>query len=801
MKDSLDLFAGFRSAILVAGVSLPLLAGAADYLMDDITVTARKTEESVQDIPISVSPFTASKIRDLDLKSTDDIALFTPGLSFTSAFGRQPGSDRPSMRGISTVVNGFANASAVAYFIDGVFLGGSPQSTELNNVERVEVLRGPQAAQFGRGTYVGAINYVTRKAGDSMEGGVEVSAGEDSLFEASAWASGPLSDTVGFYVAAGFDEFDGQYDNNLAAPLGGGKIGGEETKDVTAKLFLNPTDNLDVTLKVGYQETDDEHFAIYLQPRDLNNCCFRSASAPRAREYYAGEVVPDRDNLELVTGLLDSADRGEGSGTELERFIASLTVNWRINDDFELSSLTGFIDDEINTGFDVSYAGYDPIPFGSASGLFWQIDEDEQQDFSQELRLTNTSFEDWTFTGGLYYYEGEDEEIASWKVRPDGSTVALTGDEDKDEIENLAFFGSVDWAVTERLTLGLEMRYAKDELEKTIRQVEDDGSPALDMSGTPIAPEVLKENFYSFTPRVTALYQVNENLNVYANVANGTKPGDFNNSTLCPDLPRGVDEEDAWNYELGLKSSLWDNRANVNIAGYLLEVDDQQLTTVCEIPGTGGGTTTGLTNAGETEVWGIELESTVQLTEAWVAGLTYAYTDAEIDRRISVDQADLLGSLGGAAQTDLLGSVAGNDVPRVPDNQFSLFTRFEQNVSADQSWYVSGTWGWEDSKYSQEHNLANTGARSIVGLRAGYVVGDWEFSVWGKNIFDDDTPVDILRYIDRRSGSLASCSSLGSAVSCTQPTRASSSPRGFALTLPRQRQWGATVNWRFGGGS
>ena len=110
----------------LTAVGMTLLAQPALAIPEEIVVTARKFEENIQEIPIAVSAFTAQNIEQLNLKSIDDIAKFTPGLSFTSAFGRQPGSDRPSLRGITTVVNGVANSSAVGYFVDGVYLSGSP---------------------------------------------------------------------------------------------------------------------------------------------------------------------------------------------------------------------------------------------------------------------------------------------------------------------------------------------------------------------------------------------------------------------------------------------------------------------------------------------------------------------------------------------------------------------------------------------------------------------------------------------------------------------------------------------------
>lgn len=142
-----------RSTLTLVAVTLAVpvvrapVAHAQESGLMEIVVTARKREESLQDVPISISAFTAKTVENMGLQSIDDIARFTPGLSSTTAFGRAPGSNRPSIRGVTTVLNGIGNASAASTFVDGVYISGSTQSTELFNVERVEVLKGPQSAQ------------------------------------------------------------------------------------------------------------------------------------------------------------------------------------------------------------------------------------------------------------------------------------------------------------------------------------------------------------------------------------------------------------------------------------------------------------------------------------------------------------------------------------------------------------------------------------------------------------------------------------------------------------------------------
>jgi len=772
-------------SMLVSMLALPMTKStvqAADVdKKEEIIVTVRKSEELLRDVPISITAISADSITELNLTNTDDIGRFTPGLSYTSAFGRQPGSDRPTMRGLTTIRNGFANVSSVGTFVDGIYVGGSTQTTELWNLERVEIMRGPQAALFGRGTYGGAINYVTRKPSDEFEGGVVATAAEHDSYAGNAWVSGPIvSDVLSFYVGAGYDTYGGEWTNNKD----GSDIGGEETTGVTGKLYWTPTENFDAALKLGYQQTDDDHFAIYLQSRDLNNCCFRTAEAPRAREYYVGTAIPDENGVNLNTDVLDAAGT---VGTEIDRTIASLSLNWEFIDGYQLTSLTGYIDDDIDTGYDQSYAGYEPFTVpASFNGGFNQIDHDEQSDLSQELRISTTGDGAINWSAGVYYYKGESEQGESLGVTQAGEVKRnpFVRNNSLEEIENIAAFGGVYWAISDRWDTSFELRYAEDEITLT-NYANDDAA---------LFVAEYNETFKSVTPRLTATFAATDDINIYGNISKGTKPGAFNSSVPDdingnPDESfRDVDEEEVLSYELGTKMSLMDQRVSLSLAGYYMDVEDQQLTVVIEVPG-GGGTTSLLQNAGKTEIYGVELETNVMITENLTGGFSYAYTHAEIKERISQDEADLQGSDGSFEQNQALGNVAGRDVPRVPDHMLSLFGRYEHSLSSWGAWYVGGDYTFESAKYAQEHNLIENGDRNLVGARAGLLVGNWDFSIWGKNVLDDDTPVDVIRYIDRRSGGLPPFPQNG--------PRPSSSPRGFGLTLPRGRQIGATMNYRF----
>lgn len=807
---------------------------------EDLLVTARKVEENPQDIPISISAFTQESLQNLNVRNLDEIALFTPGLSFNSAFGRQPGSDRASMRGVTTIINGAANASSVATFVDGVYVGGTTQQTELFNLERVEVLRGPQSAQFGRGTYAGAINYITKGASEEFEGDVRATVGENDDYRISSWISGPLmGDKLGFFAGAGYDTYDGDYTNrkigDTANTLGreiGDDIGGEETKSITGKIYWNPTDTISVVAKLGYQETDDDHFPIYLQnrfvqgrnnttafdpatPIKINNCCDRTFDDPRAREYYDG-VGRKIGPVQLNTDILDQAGI---SGVEIDRTLAAVTIDWDLDwwilDGATASSLTGYVDDEIKQGLDATYGGYEAFD-GASIGAFNQIDDDSQEDFSQELRLTSSQDQALRWAAGLYYWRGETKENRDERAYADPGTLAVVrenqpwffGGLDRTRVINKAAFGSLSWDFAEKWNATVEARYSVDEVK--VRSLNQPTAPGF--VGGPFSDRLrVQDDFESLTPRYTLTWSITEDMNLYGNVAKGTKPGDVN--TSIPNTPAGdpdeskrfVDEEEGWMYELGMKSTWFDGRALFNVAGYYFDISDQQLTQNVSFPG--GLSSSFLDTVGETDVWGLELEGSMLFGDYLTVGFTYAYTDSEFDEYVNQDQADLRGSDGSNAapdfQNDTLGDVSGFDSPRVPENMFSLTSRYERPFGRDGSWFVGADYGWEDSKYAQVHNLIETGERSDLRAQAGVAFGPWSLVVWGKNLTEDESAIDIIRYVDRSrfeepGGLLPGCATLNPGAICTD-TSPSVSPRGFGLTLPRKRQFGATVTYKFGG--
>ncbi|MEZ5563735.1 MAG: TonB-dependent receptor [Gammaproteobacteria bacterium] len=761
---------GSRPGIPGAGLLL-LLVGtslASAEPIPEIVVTARKRSETLISVPVAATVFSTGQLESPAIISLTDIARFTPGLAMNSPVGRQAVSYKPVFRGVTTVRNGIANASAGATFVDGIYVSGGLLATEMDNLERVEILRGPQSAQFGRNTYAGAINYVTRAPLAAPAGEIKLTGAEHGTQEASGWWSGPLADDRALlWIGAGHREYDGEWTNTRD----GSDIGSEKSDEVSAKLLLRPTEALDATLRLALQRTDDGHFPMYLQPRTLNNCCERTADAPRAREYYIGRAQPE-NIVNLYTDLLE---QNGGAGNQLDRSSASLALNWRL-DGMTLTSLTGVLKDELESGLDSSYAGY----ASPAAPVIREVRDFD--DLSQELRLSSAADQPLRYVAGLYYYKGDAKTVSRNQINTTtGAPTPMT--RTRDEVENHAVFGSIEYDFAPRWTAGVELRWAEDEVTVTATRAPDAPPSTTILCNSTLCNDTSR----SLTPRFTLTWQTTDDLTTYANIAKGTKPGDFN-SSVPDESYRTVDEETLWSYELGLKARLLDDRLRLALAGYYLELEDQQLTSLVELDT--GRTESILVNAGETHAYGIEAELQAALTDNLSLQASYAWTDSEFDAYISPEEADLRGSDGSFADTQRLGDVSGNDSPRVPKHMASLAVRYQRALTANMQGYAAGDWTFESSKYAAEHNLIETGDRRLVGLQAGVQQGRWDASLWVRNLFDDDTPTDIFRYFDGRYGSLPTYPQAGS----SPPSR---TPRGFAIPLAPGRQAGITVRIKF----
>jgi len=801
-------------AVSLVGLGYPAGSHAqqqgAGLAIEEIVVTARKREESLQEIPIAVSAFDAQTIENRGLQSIDDVSRFTPGLSFSKAFGRA--TERPVIRGLSNVLAGvqFGVEAGAAYFVDGVYYPGDIQNLDLGDLERVEIIKGPQSALYGRNTYSGAINFVTRSPGDELRLDAKALSASDGETEFRATVSGPLlRDVLGGSLTARAYDYDGEWTNTVT----GGTVGDESSRSISGVLDWTPIDTFRLRTRVQYNDDDDGPPPIFLQPAESNNCFpgFRSmaswafSGSTNNNQYYCGQINPGQValNTDAISGpsptvpgippgstffgdIYSGNDGTAFDGLEREQTLVSLLADWTIGPGYELTASSAFRTDEVKTGYDSDHTSvnffFAPLPSGLTEAFFANTARDDIDDYSVELRFaspTDRAFR-WLLGGFFYSQELEGRDITF--ADPEGGPVADIAD-----TRNEAYFGYLEYDFSDRLTATLEGRYARE-----TKQLWE----ATGFSGS--------DDWSNFTPRATLDYQLTENTLVYGVVAKGVKPGGFNGSAGEINGNPTYEQEEAWNYELGLKSSLNDGRVQLSAAAFFIDAKDIQLTT--PVPNeTGSALTSIATNQGSGEVIGLELDVRANVTDQLDIGLTYALADSEFTEGCDDFQWTLTsggGELqpgGESVSADFTGngdcSIEGKQFPISSKHQASAFFNWYLPAGGANEWFVTGDVTYESKKYVQVHNLAYAPGATIAGLRVGYQTPNWRVSAFARNLFDEDSVIIATRWLAIPYISPGFSLNTASFV----PGAATGSPRAFFTTLRRGRQIGLEVSYSFGG--
>lgn len=719
-----------------------------------VIITARKQEESAQETPLSVAAFNSESLQELGVKDISELSSFTPGFTMEKFGGRRGAegdTSRPVVRGQANVL-GETNA---AVFVDGIPYSESFLSFPFAAIERTEIVKGPQAALFGRSTFAGAINVITKKGTNEYNTNFTATAATHDEYELNASSSGPIVDDKVFYFIHGrLYEYGGEYSNTID----GEGIGDESSWGLNGSLEFHPSDNLVVTLRGGFNKDDDAHPAQTVQSRFFNNCFL-----DQARQYYCGAVTHAKD----VT--LNLRELGDEAGLEREVGRLTGTVEWDIGGSgYILTSNTGYTKSDSVFGNDQTYLG-DGINFAGAQ--FTRVEESDQAEWSTELRLDSPTENSVRGTAGFFYY---DREKAAFRRRPrahDTLPNTIITDFGTAYVENWAFFGAAEVDFTPRLTGRAELRYQEDTVG-----VETAAGP------------VLENTFQSTTPRVTLDYQLNDNTMIYGVVSQGNKPGVINANPTLPVNLQFADEESAWNYEAGFKSTHMGGDLIFNMAAYYIDWTSQQLTNSVFV---GGVPTSLITNAGESEVQGVEVETSWQVTPEFQVGFGYALADATLTSFCDPVQG---GELTGfdCVNADGIdgGQTAGNQIPNAPKHHLVASSEYMAPLgNTGMDWFVRGNYSYTSRKYAQVHNLAHTGSRSLLNLKFGLENDDWRFTLFVDNVFNDLTPSTVVRFADLVN--------LNVGPGNNNVPGTTSVERGFLYPLAESRQFGLTVSRDF----
>lgn len=819
-----------RRAVTMAGLVLGSV-GAAAYAqapgenaggLEEIVVTARKQQESLQEAPIAVSAFTAETIAARGITDVNSLATYTPGLSFSQAFGRT--GDRPVIRGQSNVLAGvqFGVESGAAYFIDGVYYNGDVQSLDFESLERVEVIKGPQSALYGRNTYSGAVNFITRDPGEEFGGRASATLADHEEYRVALSVDGPISDILSFRLGGRFNTYDGEYTNQLT----GKTVGSEEDWSVNGTLVFKPTENFSARLFTMYREQEDGPLPLFLQGAEANNCQpgFRSIGyrgvspvtgmastvpafgqlPPNANtnQYYCGEIAAQPNGVRLNTDAIPAQNGfppfGDGTafdGVIVHDMFSSLNLVYDIGGSgWTVSSLSGYRKKYDLFGADSDHSGaFSAILGPGAEPLFANTNRNDTREYSTELKLASPAENRLRGIVGAYYYYNDDQEKDLTYVSPE--TGVFNGNGNITGIRNEAVFGALTFDFTDKLTAGVELRYAEERKDRT----EFIGAPT-NGNGRDGTPRPLLEAEYSkTTPRFTLDYKLTDEILLYGIFAKGAKPGGINGSVGLPSGKPTYDQETSDNYEVGMKSEWLDNRLRVNASAYFIEATDVQVTQAL-VSVTGGAVTSIAVNQGGAEIKGLELEANAVFTDNLNLAATFSYVDAEFTE--GCDDFEYVLNTGGLAfpvtapgqepPTPAECSIAGNRLPLVPEVQGSLVLNWDRPIRDELYFVASGSYSYEGSKYVQVHNLAETGETNLLGLRLGVRGENWSVIAFGRNLTDEDTIAIATRWFDLRYGSGRT------GLAGTAPAASDAgTPRAFFGSLRKGRTYGLELRYSF----
>lgn len=727
---------------LASGLLLPA-ANAAAQALEEVIVTAQKRSESLQDTPISISAFNSESIESMGLDNARDIGLATPSLQ-TPAYPT-------TSNNLGFFIRGIGNADSiiltkdntVGVYYDGVYSGRSTGVlADLADLERVEILRGPQGTLYGRNTTAGAVSFITSKP--SGEFSLDQTFTLGNFGHQRSVTSIDLPTIVGVKpsVSVIFNERDGWVDNNGAGKVPGGEYNDfylEDKKGLRIALRYDQIDRLVVDYALDY--SDMETTSPYFQYSGPTGAGISAAG---------GDIVASyRERLEETY----DANTGQRRAYNLPRTVTktrgqSLNISYDINDALTFKSITGYraFDDDLSQNFANSFGGASNLEVNTLT---------EYEQFTQEFQLTGST-DRWKYVAGLYYLKEEGNSAeqqfldrtlvettgivafdsngpcisGSFGAPPPVCNVldpafypAYLGEFTVDsEVESYAAFGQATWTpdvLDDRLDLTLGARYTQDERSATrttdglLWNAFNPGSNSSDIDQPDWS--------------ATADYRWTDSVSTYVRAATGFRSG--GSSPKAPDFSQTFDEETLISYELGLKSELLDNRLRINGAIYQTEIEDIILDYLPDP--VNAPNIVDIFNSGEAEIRGLELDVLAAITDNFQVGINYAYIDSEISDAIFPDGSD-------RTDTTVLVWAPENAYSIVADYSLSLGNLGELKAHLD--------YAWQDEQYA----LANTDSGEVLvgdyGLLNARVSldyvpmlgGEWQFAVWAKNLTDED---------------------------------------------------------------
>ncbi|MGX1112291.1 iron complex outermembrane receptor protein [Pseudoalteromonas sp. MBR-15] len=671
---------------------------------EKIEVTARKRTESIFESPTAVTSIGENLIDKANMSNLEDIGKYVPNLNITRYGVGNAAHASVFIRGIGLQDHVITTDPGVGVYLDGVYLGRQMGSNlSLPNVERVEVLRGPQGTLYGRNTLGGAVNIITKQPGD--EGIVTTTAkvGSRNRLAGDVYFNNSLTDTVSMSASVSYKQRDGVGEAiNLVNPAN--EIG--EEQELSGRMALKWQANSDLSFVFSVDGVDNESgqspYTIELTaPLDANDLF--NGDFPLLTE----DMLPSNpdDLATTVAGIESTAYSGWGT---------SLSAHWDINNTYTTKFITSYRSSEYEGGLDDDAVALNLSEFPEEGGA---------DQYSFEIQL-NGSYDNMDFVSGLYFFN-EDGFTSSGPFvfspfnTPDGllndGTTASFGNygyfDINQETNSYAAYINASYDLSDDLTVGGGLRYSKDKKEA------DAQFPSF------ATRKYVSADFDAVTWDVNASYQLSNNMNLYGQIQKGYQTGGFPPRPFGgPDQFVSFDETKAINYELGLKGQVHED-ISMMLAVFVTDYTDLALP--FSDPTAGGGFVTIVENAGESKAQGIELETTIAFTDDFTLRSAIGYLDSEITE---VDE-----GVQGIGKGDSPALTPRWTVMLAPSYFVDLSNGGTVAINANYS-YRSDMQG--QSVYNQSEHIES---RELVGFNISYLNpnGDFEVTLYGENVLNE----------------------------------------------------------------
>lgn len=569
-------------AVTPAGQSLAAAEAADTQGIEVIEVTARKRVETLQDVPDAITAFNESDIESARIENVGDFVNLTPNVLFRKTF--RAGASYITMRGITGTQQGLP---PVTYVIDGVQVGAADFiNQDMGEIERIEVLRGPQGALYGAGAMAGAINIITKQPTQDLAGKFKLQYGEGNDISANGYLSGGVTDDIYSLVAVGARDSDGLIDSS-----DGDDLDFNQTRRIKTRWqYLG--DALSADLRLGYAKYDQGAITQDILPGTIIESNGQQLLAP---------LTPDA--LDNFSGAPERSFIGR---EEQEFKDASIKLDYDF-DDLTLTWISAYQDAAQELIGDLDW---------SKRNLFLQDLTDNFEIVSHELRLTSSSVSTWRWLAGAYYQKRDGLNKLQIRTEPMpgqiGDAIFFQTDTKEDTIK--ALFAQVNYDITDSLELTLAARYDKVDYQ-TSRPVTEP-SPYLNEQGQPT--RTLQDSDSEIQPKLSLSWDISDDTMLYVTYAAGFRPGFYNTGTRTK-------AETTNNYEIGGKSMWLDNRLQLNGALFYIDYSEQQFSFI-----TPQAPFRAVDNIPQTEIKGAELEAQLMLTRDLKFTTAVGYTNSKI---------------------------------------------------------------------------------------------------------------------------------------------------------------------------